>query len=637
MRMVQWLLLATGLCSVLLPPAWGAGHLNVIVILTDDQGYGDLSCHGNPHLQTPNLDSLKKESTALDRFFVSPTCSPTRAALLTGRHEFEVGVSHTVQGRSLLRPGIPTLPEVLSAAGYRTGIFGKWHLGDAYPCRPEDRGFDHVFIHGGGGIGQTPDAWGNTYYSPKVRTNDGWVKTDGYCTDVFFSEAASWMKSQVEAEKPFFMWLATNAPHSPFHAPKGTEEKFLKMGLKPSLASFYAMIENIDQNVGTLMEQIREQGIEQDTIVVFMSDNGSTMADFNAGMRGKKGSPHEGGVRVPCFIKWPGKIEKNRKVESSTAHIDFMPSILGLCGVEMPAEVSGSGLNLSASLLGNGPFPKERTFFTHVGRWPGNVSPERRRSRGFSVRTDRWRLVGLDLFDMKKDPGQKESVSESHLQVMEGLLADYGRWWDGVRPSLYDPVRYRIGNENAPLSNLTCHDWWPSLESDGNFSIHAQQGQIREYLEKFRVAKTRNLLPERCGHWKLDVARSGNYKLSFSMLPPDAPAEDVSRLGVLKSGVLHVRTGRHELQMEVLDGATRISTSLDLDKGPLDLESWVSGQLPGERRLGMLFATVEYMGEKKVELPEIQVMPQEEAERMKQSQEKKPAKPDSTAEDISEN
>ena len=592
--------------------AVAAAAPNVVVVLTDDQGYGDLSCHGNPHLRTPALDGLRAESTALDRFFVSPTCAPTRAALLTGRHEFAVGGSHTIAGRSLLRPGVPTLPEVLGAAGYATGIFGKWHLGDAFPCRPEDRGFDEVFVHGGGGIGQTPDFWGNGYFDPMIRRRGGWEKTRGYCTDVFFGEAIDWMRERAGTGEPFLLWLATNAPHSPYVPPRGADEPFRKAGLKDPAAPFYAMIENIDANTGRLLAAIDEAGIREETIVVFLTDNGSAVAHWNAGMRGRKGTPHEGGVRVPCFVRWPGKVEAGRGVESPAAHLDLMPTVAAMCGVALPEGWEGEGADLSPALLGKGAFPAGRTFFTHVGRWGGDDNPARFRSRSFSVRDERWRLVGVELFDMLEDPGQTRNVFAAHPEVGQRLLVDYGRWWESVQPRVRQPVRYVVGDERCEVVDLSAHDWWPAREEQAGSQRGVwDQGGLRRLLEDKRVAKTRNPLPGTSGHWKLRVARPGHYRLTLGLLPVEAPAGDRERLARLRAGTAHVRIGRNESRLRVRDGDLEAVAELDLLEGEADLEAWFEGQLEAGRKLGAFYVRVERTGERHFALPDVEVRPVE--------------------------
>ncbi|WP_052572828.1 arylsulfatase [Haloferula sp. BvORR071] len=572
---------------------------NVIVVITDDQGYGDFSFSGNPQVKTPALDKFRGESAAFEHFQVSPTCAPTRAALLTGLHEFRCGISHTFMGRSLLKPGLPTLPEMFRASGYRTGIFGKWHLGDAYPCRPEDRGFDEVFVHGGGGIGQTPDYWGNTYNDPMVRRRGGWEKTHGYCTDVFFDEAIGWMKKQANLKQPFLLHLATNAPHAPYTPPPGGPDKM------PD--AFYAMIGNIDGNFAKLLAAVDEAGIAQDTIIVFLTDNGSAVGEFSAGMKGKKGSADEGGTHVPCFVRWPGKIAP-RKVEELAAHLDLLPTLTTLCGVKRPADWKGDGLDLSAALLGKGEFPKDRTLITQVGRWPGDDAAARFRARDFAVRDNRWRLVGLELFDMQADPGQTKNVFTDNPAEAQRLLGIYGKWWEEVLPIVREPVRQVIGAEACPLVKLTAHDWWPSKETDGSGAeACVTHAQIRDFLKAAQVAATRNTLPSTTGHWKLEVARQGNYELIFGLLPPEATPEERTALAKLHKGLAHVRAGQEELRVEIKEGATQFRLPIDLEAGPADLEIWFDGQLLNDRLLGAFFASAEYKGERKT--PKIEIKP----------------------------
>ncbi|MCW1887666.1 arylsulfatase [Luteolibacter flavescens] len=581
------------IAKVLLSVAFAAGP-NVIVVITDDQGYGDISAHGSTKVKTPALDKFRAESTSLDRYYASPTCAPTRAALMTGLHEFRCGVSHTLMGRSLLRPGIPTLPEMFRAAGYRTGIIGKWHLGDAYPCRPEDRGFDDVFVHGGGGIGQTPDYWGNGYFDPMIRRRSGWEKTSGYCTEVFFKEAITWVNERVAAKQPFFLQLATNAPHSPYIPPQ-------KDSKLTGVDAFHAMIEDIDTQFGRLMQALEKSGADKNTIVVFTTDNGSAGAAANAGMKGRKGSPDEGGVRVPCFVRWPGKIGEGRVVRDVTAHLDLLPTLTNLAGVARPEKWTGDGVDLAPALRGEAEFPKNRLLFTQVGRWPGDAAAGRFRAQDFSVRDDRWCLVGLELYDLLADPGQKTDLFPEQPAEAQRLLTAYGRWWEEVLPAVREPVRYVIGAEASPVVRLTAHDWWPSKEADevrGAETVVTHE-QIRTFLRNAQVAGTRNSLPSTSGHWKLEVARDGNYEIAFGLVPPEAPAEDRRAFGRLRPGVAHVRAGQEEAKMMVQEGATLLKVPLDLDAGPLDLEAWFDGQLLNDRILGAFFVSIERKGERK--------------------------------------
>ena len=427
---------------------------NIIFLLTDDQGYGDLSCNGNPILKTPNLDRFHAEAVRFADFHVSPTCAPTRSALNTGRHEFRNGVTHTIAERERLTLKATTLAQVLQGAGYATGIFGKWHLGDEAAYQPNRRGFEQVFIHGGGGIGQTfpgscGDAPGNTYFSPAILHNGKFEKTQGYCTDVFFGQALKWIGS-VKGKRPFYAYIALNAPHSPLQVPKEYEQLYAgKVGT--NVAKFFGMIANIDDNVGRLLTKLKEWGIERDTLVVFMNDNGGTAGTpvFNAGMRGAKNTPWLGGTRATSFWRWPGTF-KPGDVSALTAHIDFFPTIAELAGAKLSgsvqAQVEGRSL---VPLLQNpaAPWP-DRVLFTHIGRWERGQAAQSK-YRNCSVRNSRWHLVCVSksgdkqwqLFDVKADPGEKNDVAAVHPDVVKELDTAYDTWWDSVQPQLV--------NENA--------------------------------------------------------------------------------------------------------------------------------------------------------------------------------------------
>ncbi len=427
---------------------------NIVFILTDDQGYGDLSCHGNPILKTPNLDRLHDEAVRFTDFHVSPTCAPTRAALNTGRHEFRNGVTHTIYERERLTPKATTLAQVLQSAGYTTGIFGKWHLGDEAEYQPNRRGFDEVFIHGAGGIGQTypgscGDAPGNTYFNPAILHNGTFEKTQGYCTDVFFGQALKWIGS-VKGKRPFYANITLNAPHTPLQVPAEYERLYAGK-VETNAAKFFGMIANIDDNVGRLLTQLKAWGIERDTLVVFMNDNGGTAGTpvFNAGMRGRKVTPWLGGTRAISFWRWPGAF-KPGDVGALTAHIDFFPTIAELAGARLsgPVQAQVEGRSLVPLLKNpNTPWP-DRVLFTHVGRWERGQAAQSK-YRNCSARNSRWHLVcasesgdkAWQLFDVKSDPGEKSDVAASHPDVVKELDTAYDKWWDSVQPQLV--------NENA--------------------------------------------------------------------------------------------------------------------------------------------------------------------------------------------
>ncbi|WP_162006809.1 sulfatase-like hydrolase/transferase [Roseimaritima sediminicola] len=327
---------------------------NIVFVITDDQGMGDLACLGNEVLRTPNLDRLYRQSTRLTDFHVSPTCAPTRSALMSGRPPFKVGVTHTIRQRERLAPDVYTLPQALQSAGYATGLFGKWHLGDAEAYLPQNRGFDEVLMHGAGGIGQVrlgdfPPNSENVYFDNVLLHNDTIVQTKGYCTDIFFQAALNWIKQQEGSAEPYFAYIALNAPHGPLVAPEKYSRRFRELGYDKGTAGRYGMIENIDDNVGLLMQKLEQWNALDDTLVVFMTDNGAAhlrgtlngqrVQHFNFQMRGGKNSPYEGGTHVPAFFRWKGILGEGVDIDGLTAHLDIYPTFAELAGAKLPDDM----------------------------------------------------------------------------------------------------------------------------------------------------------------------------------------------------------------------------------------------------------------------------------------------------------
>ncbi len=436
------------------PVARAADRPNILFILTDDQGYGDLSCHGNPVLKTPNLDRLHDEGVRFTDFSVSPTCSPTRCSLMTGRHEFKSGVTHTIMERERMSLKATTLPQVLKSAGYTTGIFGKWHLGDEDDHQPDKRGFDEVFIHGAGGIGQSypgscGDAPNNSYFDPAIKHNGKFEKTKGYCTDVFFAQATRWIEQQ-KGRRPFFAYIATNAPHAPLHCPP-EYEKLYAGKVDEKAAKFFGMIANIDDNVGKLLAKLKEWDIERRTLVIFLNDNGGTggVQVFNAGMRGSKNTPWRGGVRAASFWRWPGTLTPGDR-EQPAAHIDVFPTLAELAGAKVPEEVARKfdGRSLVPLLHNAKAEWPERFLFTHIGRWAKGKAAESKYAN-CSIRLGKYHLVNThkegkkdwELFDLATDPGEKKNIAAEHPDIVKKMDAAYDQWWAEVLPCLE--------NENA--------------------------------------------------------------------------------------------------------------------------------------------------------------------------------------------
>ena len=482
-------------------PARAARKPNVILVMTDDQGYGDLSCHGNPHLKTPNLDRLHGESTRLTDFHVSPTCAPSRAAIMTGRHNNRVGVWHTIMGRSILQRDERTMADYFNAAGYRTGIFGKWHLGDNYPYRPQDRGFQEVLVHGGGGVGQTPDFWGNNYIDDTYFHNGTPKPFAGYCTDVWFDGAMQFIEENRDA--PFFCYLPTNAPHHPYIVPPEFSAPFKDAGMKDDPANFYGMLANFDQNMGRLLGQLDALQLADNTIFIFMTDNGTAAGD-GGGMRGAKGSEYEGGHRVPCFIRWPGGgIRANADLPMLTSQTDLLPTLLELCGLKASAARPFDGISLKPWLAEpNTPEP-DRAIVVDSQRIE---LPEKWRKS--AVLEKDWRLVnGEELYDLTSDPEQKNNVASAHPDRVTRMREIYDAWWESISPAFDDFCPLVIGAMGQGPSQLNAHDW------------HVEQAQIPWHQKHILQGLKGN------GFWAIDVAEDGEYQFDLRRWPleTDAP------------------------------------------------------------------------------------------------------------------
>jgi len=459
------------LCGAAVADSLTGSRPNIILVMTDDQGMGDLSGTGNPILQTPQIDLFAEKSTRLTDFHVSPTCAPTRAALMSGRRPFEVGVTHTILQRERMALDVITFPQALQQAGYQTGLFGKWHLGDEEEYLPQNRGFDEVLMHGAGGIGQYQ--YGdfeanteNTYFDNVLLHNDTIVRTEGFCTDVFFESALAWIKKQHQAKQPYFAYISLNAPHGPMFAPEEYKRRFLDEGYDERAAARYGMIENIDDNFGQLMRKLDEWQALDNTLVIFMTDNGMAMAPikkgeekiepFNAGLKGRKNSAWEGGTHVPAFWYWKGVLSEGVDLDALTAHVDLYRTFSDLAGAEIPQSKLPPGGRSLVPLLEN---PKaewpDRKLFVHKGRWDdgrrNKMSRQANQYNGAAVRTQQWRLVyslskgevSHHLSDVSVDPGETNDVADQYPQVVQELTTAYDEWWQSIEPFLV--------NENLPL------------------------------------------------------------------------------------------------------------------------------------------------------------------------------------------
>lgn len=498
---------------------------NIVLIITDDQGYGDLSLHGNPHLKTPHLDRIGREGVQFTQFQVTPVCSPTRAGLLTGRYNYRTGVVDTYLGRSMMYPDEVTLAELLRDGGYRTGLFGKWHLGDNYPLRAIDQGFETVLCHKGGGIGQPSDPPGNSYFDPVLQENGREVRLKGYCTDIFFERALEFIEDNRSG--PFFAYIATNAPHTPLEVAEELVAPFRAQGLDETTARVYGMVRNIDDNVGRLLAHLKRLDLEQDTLVVFLTDNGPQQRRYNARMRGLKGSVYQGGIRVPLFLRWPRLFQAGVTVEALAAQIDLVPTLLEACGLRPPRGLILDGRSLLGLAAGREVVWPERTLFV---QWHRGDAPEP--FRNAAVRTSRYKLVdGKELYDLVNDPGEEHDMAGAQPKTVAALRAAYERWFRDVSSTRgYAPPRIWLGTDFENPVTLTRQDW---------------RGPKASWE------------PGGLGHWEVEVRRKGRYDIRLRM--PPAPADGVARF----------RLNNVTLEVPVKQGATEcVFRAVELEPGP---------------------------------------------------------------------
>ena len=476
-------------------PGDSARQPNIVLVMTDDQGYGDFGFAGNPVLQTPHLDALAARSATVERFYVSPVCTPTRASLMTGRYNYRTRAIDTYIGRAMMEPDEVTIAEMLRDAGYATGIFGKWHLGDNYPMRAMDQGFEESLVHRGGGIGQPSDPpGGEGKYTDAVLFRNGQrEETTGYCTDVYFDAAFDFMERAASEGRPFFAYVPTNAPHGPFHdVPEDWLDFYRQVDLSAvlpdpeqasdevldRLARSYAMISNIDDNVGRLIARLDDLGLAENTILVFLDDNGPDRDRYNAGLRGRKGSTLEGGIRSPLLVRWPGRLPAGGEpVDRIAAHIDIAPTLLDVAGVEPPAGLHLDGRSLLGLLTGNGNgeldaanWPDRTLYFQfHRGDEPTPL-------QAFAAVGQRYKLVhpsprgegdwqgelNLELYDLEADPGESRNLIVEAPEVAAEMSDAYLEWFEDVsstRPDNYAPPRIVVGTDHEPVTVLTRQNW----------------------------------------------------------------------------------------------------------------------------------------------------------------------------------
>lgn len=565
-RLLCLLALLAGTCPE--AAASGADRPNVLLVMTDDQGWGDVRSHGNPLIDTPVMDRLARESARFERFYVSPVCAPTRASLLTGRYSLRTGTQWVTFGLETMRPEEVTLAEVFRDAGYATGLFGKWHNGSHYPSDPMGQGFDTF-------VGFSAGHWNNYVDAPLVA-NGREIETEGFITDVLTDSALAFVERH--RDRPFFAYVPYNAPHSPFQVPDRYFDRYMARGLDAKTAAVYGMVENVDDNLGRLLDRLDALGLRERTVVVFLTDNGPNGDRYNGHMRGGKASVHEGGSRVPLFVRWPGHVEAGRTVRGLTAHIDLLPTLADLAGVPLSPALALDGVSLAPALLGDADAPADRTLFTHHLRgadlepYPG------------AVRTDRWRAVnegaGWALFDMLADPAEHVDVAVHHPDLADRLGVAYDAWFADVTRGLGAPRRIPVGYAEAPAVAL------PAVESafSGGVRYAGESGWSNDWLTGWGRRGDRAV-------WALDVVEPGLYRVALDVTAPEAGA----RLRVSAGGVATEAIVARAFDPPTLPSPDRVprgevyakpwdrldASTLRLEAGPTDLAvEWVGGTGP---------------------------------------------------------
>lgn len=511
---------------------------NIIIMMTDDQGYGDIGSHGNPYLKTPQIETIGDQGIEMTHFFSYPNCSASRAALLTGRYPYRTGVTAVTQVDHFMNASEVTIAEVLSDNGYRTGIFGKWHVGDNHPMRPTDQGFQEALVHKGGGIGQAAGPAGNTYFDPILEHNNVSKKYKGYCDDIFTDAALEFMSKQ--DGRPFFTYLATNLPHFPLQVPDKRAEPYRKLGLHEDNALTYGMIDNIDYNVGRVLDRLKKLGIEDNTIVIFLSDNGPrhrrTKNDsypdrWVANLRGTKTSVYDAGIRVPFFVKWPGKITPQNASSEMGTIIDLFPTLLEVAKVKSPKDIHIDGQSLLPHWIKNkDDYLKNRDFFVQM-----HYGPTPFKYMHFALRTPKYKLVSphdfphgivhqptdhvlknvlvnLELYDVENDPSERINIAKDHSEIVDEMLARYENWFDEVTEERDSKGIQRIylGTSAQPHVNLSRFDW----------------GGPR-VISRFDYGGPRVIEDNQLGYWQVRTEK-GRYNISFDL--PKIKSDGIAHL-----------------------------------------------------------------------------------------------------------
>lgn len=467
---------------------------NVVLILTDDQGWGDLSLHGNRWLETPHLDRLARSGKEFTHCYASPLCAPSRASILTGRYHLNTGVLSVSKGLETMDTEETTLAELFKANGYKTGLFGKWHNGQHYPNRPNDQGFDEFLGFCAGHL--------SNYFNATLEQNNEEVKTKGYITDVLTDAALTFMSKN--KDEPFFCYIPFNAPHTPHQVPDRFFHRYKNKGLDNELASIYGMVDNIDENVGRILQYLKSNNLEENTIVIFLSDNGPNGNRYNGIMNGIKGSVHEGGMRVPFFISWKKHINPGQKIEIPIAHIDIYPTLLNLCKLSPIAGRPIAGIDLAPLILNDTvSFNESRHIYTHVNFME---VPTEMYAGGFRNRNYRfvYEKNKPQLYDLLLDPGEKTDLALTRSELLDQYLNDYKTWFNSAATGL---------NYDRPIVLSRRGVTLPTYEAKLSSGIKFKEGHgwAHDWVEKWNT--TSDSL-----YWEIDCKDPGTYTLEIEYL-----------------------------------------------------------------------------------------------------------------------
>ncbi len=570
----------------------GGRRPNVLIILIDDMGYGDLSCHGNPVFKTPNLDKLHSQSIRFTQYHAAPMCTPTRGQLMTGVHTMRNGARHVGRDLTQLRTDLPTMAEIFSSAGYATAIFGKWHLGDNYPYRPQDRGFQEVVTFPLQEIGSPGDYWGNDYFDDTYQHNGKYENYKGYCNDVWFQLAANWMKRMSDQRKPFLCYLPTNVVHGPYYVEQQFRDRVTVVNLPKSIESYFGMLINFDDNIGRIMRFLEENRLDDNTIVIFMSDNGGSggVNTYNAGMRGWKGKLWEGGHRAPLFIRWPnGNLIPPIDIDGLAYTPDILPTLLDLCDLKPPKNARFDGISLGPYLRNKYRMPNRKL----VIQMQGGVQPQKWNA---CIMWGPWRLlhnrdisetqIKLELYNIEEDPHQDNDVYDQYPHIVAEMKDFYEKWWAETEKTFYIPRAIIIGNDAENPSRLCATSWADTYVT-----------QLTDILEGRKCN----------GYWQLMVDRAGNYEFALRRWPEetkiairakaDIKLTDPYAYGPIREGTaLSIASARIKIDtfdktIPVTPDDTAAVFNIKLNPGRTQLKTWFYDE-NGNELCGAYYVTV---------------------------------------------